>query len=76
MKAPSKNISSSLAGQTSQANQPEEVSVSELRSGGPTMTVPGDGKVQAPPGAERQTGGRGEREARKYTGPMRRWGGG
>jgi hypothetical protein len=76
MKSPSRNISKSLATQSSKANSPEEVSVSEQRSGGPTMTVPGDGKVEAAPGTHRQTGGRGEREASKYVDPQRRWGGG
>ena len=75
MKVPSKNISASLRGQEQNAGKPETPMVSALRSGGPTMTVPGEGKVQAPPGEGRQTGGRGAREACAYTAPMSRFGG-
>jgi hypothetical protein len=73
MKAPSKNVSKSLAGQRSKGRGAEEVSVSGLTSG-VSMTVPGEGKVQDAPGADRNQGG--ERSARKYVEPMKRFGGG
>ena len=71
MKAPSKNISKSLKGQTSKGRGAEEMSVQEQRAGGPTMTVPGDGKVETAPGMAHE----GDRSAVKYTEPMARYGG-
>jgi hypothetical protein len=47
--------------------------VQQQRRGGPTMTVPGEGKVCPPPG--RQTGGRQERSASVFCEPMARFGG-
>lgn len=76
MKAPSKNLAGSLASQSQGAGKPEEANVSGLRSGGPTMTVPGEGGVKRPPAAMTQNGdGRAERLASKYTEPMTRFGG-
>lgn len=76
MKAPSKNFAGSLAGQSQGAGKPEMPEVQSLRQGGPTMTVPGEGKVAEPPEAMKQNGeGRAERLASKYTGPMSRFGG-
>lgn len=72
MKSPSKNISASLRGQSVQARAPVTPSVSEQRTGGPTMTVPGEGKVERPPGEPRH----GDRCAAKFTEPMKRFGGG
>ncbi len=69
MKAPSRNISASLRGQRSQGRGEEQISVGAM-GGMPSMVVPGEGKVETPPGAEH------ERSAAKYVGPMRRHGGG
>ena len=71
MKAPSQNISKSLKGQASKGRGMEEMSVQEQRAGGPTMTVPGDGKVESAPGMAHE----GDRSAEKYTEPMSRYGG-
>ena len=75
MKAPSKNITESLKGQNPSARGAETMDVQQQRAGGPTMTVPGDGKVDSAPGSDRGQGGRGERSAGKYTEPMSRYGG-
>jgi hypothetical protein len=72
MKAPSKNISKSLAGQRSKGRGEEEIAVSG-QSAGQSMTVPGDGKVSEAPGTNRNQGG--ERSAQKYVEPMARYGG-
>lgn len=71
MKAPSRNITESLKGQTSKGRGAEEISVQQQRSGGPTMQTPGDGKVDSAPGTPRE----GDRSAAKYTEPMSRYGG-
>jgi len=71
MKAPSKNISKSLRGQSSKGRGAEEISVQQQRGGGPTMTVPGDGKVETAPGMAHE----GDRSAEKYTEPMKKHGG-
>lgn len=76
MKAPSKNVSASLRGQSPAGRSPEAVSVTEQRSGGPTMIVPGDGKVEAPPGRGNEQAGMAERSAQKHVEPMKRYGGG
>jgi hypothetical protein len=73
MKPPSKSISKSLAGQRAKGRGMEEISVTG-QTAGVSMTVPGDGKVSDAPGADRNQGG--ERSARKYVEPMRRYGGG
>lgn len=70
MKAPSKNVSKSLRGQNSPGRGPEQVQVDQGMSK-PSMTVPGDGGVEAAPGTAHQ----GERSAEKYTEPMKRFGG-
>ena len=70
MKAPSKNISKSLASQRAMGRGEEQIEVSGMATGGPSMVVPGDGRVSEAPGREH------ERSARKYTDPMRRYGGG
>lgn len=72
MKAPSKNISASLRAQNSKAGGPDTPSVTQQRGGGPTMTVPGEGKVEQAPGKVRH----GDRCAGNYADPMRRYGGG
>lgn len=71
MKAPSKNITKSLKGQNPMANAADGIEVQEQRSGGPTMTVPGDGLVPSAPGKARHA----DRSAANYTGPMSRYGG-
>lgn len=71
MKAPSKNITQSLKGQNPMANSAETMDVQQQRGGGPTMTVPGDGKVDSAPGMPKH----GDRSAAKYTEPMSRYGG-
>lgn len=76
MKAPSKNFAGSLASQSQGAGKAEDPSVTMQRSGGPTMTVPGEGKVAYPPAHNMQNGeGRAERLASKYCAPMARFGG-
>jgi len=54
MKAPSKNVSASLRSQGKRGRGMEEQSVTGMRSGGPTMTVPGEGGTSTPPGAGRE----------------------
>jgi hypothetical protein len=49
VKAPSKNIAASLRGQRNGGRQPETITITEQRRG-PSMIVPGEGKVEAPPG--------------------------
>lgn len=68
MKAPSKNVSASLRGQRIAGRGQESISVTK-QSGRPSMTVPGEGGVERPPGAMH------ERSAAKYTDPMSRFGG-
>lgn len=70
MKAPSKNVSKSLRGQ----NPPgltggNNIEVSGLKKGS-SMTVPGEGGVEAAPG--QQTNGRQERSASNYAEPCNR----
>jgi hypothetical protein len=67
VKAPSKNISTSLKNQRIKARAPETVEVSVM-GGRPTMTVPGDGSVDVPPGQVRHS----DRSAVKYAEPMSR----
>lgn len=76
MKAPSKNIPADLKSQRpgEPARGEENIMTQDLRSGGPTMTVPGEGGVETPPGLGMEHGG--ERSAAKYTEPMKRFGGG
>lgn len=51
MKSPSKNMSSSLAGQRSGGRSPEPVTVSKQRSMSEAgMRIPGEGTVSNPPG--------------------------
>lgn len=71
MKAPSKNITESLKGQGNTARSGESIDVQQQRTGGPTMTVPGDGKVDSAPGTARHA----DRSAANYTEPMSRYGG-
>ena len=68
MKSPSKNISASLRGQSVKGRGNEKISVTR-QSGKPSMTVPGEGNVEMPPGS------RHERSAAHYTDPMSRFGG-
>ena len=68
-KAPSKNVSASLRGQRVPGRAPLQVSTSEMKRG-VTMTVPGEGGVEEPAGVMH------DRSVAKYTGPMRRYGGG
>jgi hypothetical protein len=76
MKAPTKAFAKSLASQSQGAGKPESIEVQKLRSGGPTMTVPGEGKVEMPPEAMKQNGaGRAERLASRFCEPMSRFGG-
>jgi hypothetical protein len=49
MKAPSKNVSSSLRSQRAPGRAQENIGTSRLTSGG-SMTVPGEGGVERPPG--------------------------
>ncbi len=69
MKKPSKNISASLRGQKVSGRGGEDVQVSGMRDAKPSMTIPGEGGVEAPPG------GRHDRSAAHFTGPMSRFGG-
>lgn len=62
MKAPSRNISSSLRGQSPGGRSGEPVEVSGLKAG-VSMTVPGEGSVEEPPGMMH------ERSAAHYAGP-------
>lgn len=62
MKSPSKNISGSLRGQSSPGRGAESIAVTGL-SKGQSMTVPGDGSVETPPGK------RLERSAAEYAEP-------
>jgi hypothetical protein len=69
MKAPSRNITASLKSQRIPARGPLQVEVSEQVRGGPSMTVPGEGGVEAEPAP------RHERSAAVFTEPMSRFGG-
>lgn len=62
MKSPSRNISSSLRGQSSPGRGAESIAVSGIKKG-QSMTVPGDGSVEVPPGK------RHERSAAEYAEP-------
>lgn len=62
MKSPSKNITQSLKGQKPGGRSGETVEVSGVKAG-VSMTVPGDGSVDSPPGA------RHERSAAHYAEP-------
>jgi hypothetical protein len=66
MKAPSRNIPSSLKGQKPGGRSGESIEVSGLKRGD-SMQVPGEGSVQSPPGS--QINGRQERSAANYAGP-------
>jgi hypothetical protein len=68
MRAVAKNISEDLRGQRAPGRAPVEVSTSGM-TGGVSMTVPGTGKVQLPPGEEHP------RSVRKYAEVQRRYGG-
>lgn len=52
MKSPSKNVSRSLRGQRAPGRAQEPISTSSQTRGG-SMIVPGEGKVEVPPGRER-----------------------
>jgi hypothetical protein len=67
MKAPSRNISTSLKGQKITARAPEGVEVSGM-GGRETMTVPGEGSVSTPPGKLRDQ----DRSAANFATPMSR----
>lgn len=70
MKAPSKNVSQSLRGQSGKGRGAEQISVSKMKdSSKPSMTAPGTGGVERAPGMTH------ERSASAYTGPMSRFGG-
>lgn len=64
MKAPSKNISASLRGQSTTARGSEKVSVGRQKGYGPSMTLPGEGRTEKAPGS--QVGGRQDRSAAVY----------
>lgn len=66
MKAPSKNVSASLRGQKPGSKGPEPVVVSAMSGKLASMTVPGEGSVETPPGM------RHERSAANYADPMNR----
>lgn len=61
MKAPSKNISASLRGQSPSARGSETPTVGRQKRYGPSMTVPGEGGTEKAPGT--QAGGRQGRSA-------------
>jgi hypothetical protein len=67
VKSPSKNITASLKGQRTVARAPENPEVTGL-SKGQSMTVPGDGSVDSPPGMVRGA----DRSAARYAEPMSR----
>lgn len=70
MKAPSKNISASLRGQSGKGRGAEPVKVSGMKnSAQPSMTAPGQGGIERAPGAIH------ERSAANFTGPQSRFGG-
>ncbi len=51
------------------------IKVSKLRKYNPSMSVPGDGKVEVPVGVSNQQGERDSRNARHYAGVMAPFGG-
>jgi hypothetical protein len=57
MAPPNKNFARSLRAQRQGGGRDEPPMVRQLRSGGPTMTVPGEGGVAAPPERGRENGG-------------------
>ena len=70
MKAPSKNMTQSLRGQSGKGRGAEQVQVSGLKgSAKPSMTATGTGCVEAAPGKMH------ERSAAHFTGPQSRFGG-
>jgi hypothetical protein len=75
MKAPNKDVAGSLRGQRpgEPARGEETIMTQDLRGGGPTMIVPGEGSVAKPPGLGKEHGG--ERSAAKYAEPMAKFGG-
>ena len=68
MRAPSKNISNSLRGQSPPGRGAEMVSQSRPKSYGPSMTIPGEGGVEMAPGTGMRNDGRQERSASKFAG--------
>jgi len=70
MKPPSKNVSASLRGQTTGGRAGEAPQVSGMKPG-PTMTVPGDGKVEMAPGTPKEA----SRSAANFCEPQSRFGG-
>jgi hypothetical protein len=75
MAPPNKNFAGSLRTQRHGGGREQPPpTVQQLRRGGPTMTVPGEGKVAGPPG--RQDEGRQSRSAAEHAKPMARFGGG
>lgn len=51
MKKPVRNIAADLRGQSAPGRTSETIVTESLRTGGPTMTVPGEGGVTLPPGS-------------------------
>ncbi|HTI81748.1 MAG TPA: hypothetical protein VL614_14970 [Acetobacteraceae bacterium] len=68
MKAPSKNISNSLRGQSPPGRGAESVQVGKLKGYSPSMTLPGEGKTSMAPGTHARDDGRQERSASVYAG--------
>jgi hypothetical protein len=58
-----------------EGRRPGDVEICQLRRGGPTMSVPGEGGVADAPGAKREQGTRAARSAAHYATPMVRYGG-
>lgn len=67
MKRPSKNVSKSLRGQRQAGLSAISPEVGSLKRGGVSMTVPGEGMTETPPGKDQQN-----RSAAKYAEPMGR----
>jgi hypothetical protein len=58
-----------------EGRRPGDVEIRQLRRGGPTMSVPGEGGVADAPGAKRESGTRAARSAAHFADAMRRYGG-
>ncbi len=69
MRKPVPDLAADLRRQRLPGRSPETAVAEPLRPGGPSMTVPGTGRVEAPPGAVAP------RSAARYCGPQRRFGG-
>lgn len=75
MKPPSKNVSASIGGQMhGSGRSPEPIAVTGKGSSRPTMTVPGEGRVQDAPGGGNSRDS--ARSACNYVTPQKRYMGG